>query len=581
MTLLGSQGRFGNQLLQYAFARLYAKQYGLVAEFPDWIGRDLFDLDDPFPSAVLPKIDESSADLFGAFNGTADRSLANHDIAGFFAGDTKRWGGRSEEFRALFVPGAKVRPFLDQAAARIALAGRTLVAIHLRRGDFGYGRFWVAPPAWYLRWLRALWPSLENPILYVATDAENLIVDFAEFSPWHAGRLGVDLPGADFFIDHYFLQRANYLAISNSSFSFTAAMLNATARSFMRPHPGRRELTAFDPWSAEVLLDPVVDPAPVTDAERTAMRTMLQAGQNVLHLGRHCSPWTNLARSVYPGLRIMEADGESSVDCFRRGNGNVHIQHLIVEEAASLPRAVAQAEKSLGHARVDMLHFRLEHGHDIAQAVASLKRNGYVLYRIGTDRFERIDGPPPFQPGSCIALQERLLPLFSRVQTEGLDLAALCKVHRIKVRGVLHVGAHEGREIAQYDALQAERVVFIEANPEVFARLSAAMRERPNVLTVQRAVSDRAGKLRFHLASFDQSSSLLPMARHREVYPQIVEAGVTEVDATPLDELMKELALPPEQFNLLNIDVQGAEAMVLRGAASSAARIARARSSRR
>jgi len=47
MTKLGIKGRFGNQLLQYAFVRFYAQQHGLAAELPDWIGRDLYDFDDP------------------------------------------------------------------------------------------------------------------------------------------------------------------------------------------------------------------------------------------------------------------------------------------------------------------------------------------------------------------------------------------------------------------------------------------------------------------------------------------------------------------------------------------------------
>lgn len=53
MRLLGTNGRFGNQLLQYAFLRLYADGHGLSCQTADWIGRDLFDLDDPFPAADL------------------------------------------------------------------------------------------------------------------------------------------------------------------------------------------------------------------------------------------------------------------------------------------------------------------------------------------------------------------------------------------------------------------------------------------------------------------------------------------------------------------------------------------------
>ena len=74
MTRLGSYGRFGNQLLQYAFVRLHAKEHNLIAEFPDWIGRDLFDLDDPVPSASLSQADEKEFDVSDALSGARPNS---------------------------------------------------------------------------------------------------------------------------------------------------------------------------------------------------------------------------------------------------------------------------------------------------------------------------------------------------------------------------------------------------------------------------------------------------------------------------------------------------------------------------
>jgi len=58
------------RLLQYAMTRLYADKNGLIAEFPDWIGRDLFDLDDPLVSEPLPTISEENVDVLGALSGS-------------------------------------------------------------------------------------------------------------------------------------------------------------------------------------------------------------------------------------------------------------------------------------------------------------------------------------------------------------------------------------------------------------------------------------------------------------------------------------------------------------------------------
>jgi hypothetical protein len=253
MRMLGSNGKFGNQLLQYGFLRLYAGAHGLTALTPDWIGRDLFGLDDPFCGQPLPSVDESQADLFASLNGKAP-VFAGHDLTGFFCGHTRDWHGRAGDFRALFPPASRVAPIVQRALIDLRARGRTLVAIHIRRGDFGYGPFWIAPSDWYRAWLDRIWPTLDAPVLYIASDDPGAVGEFARFGAVGAGDLGVALPGADFYLDHYLLSQADHLAISNSTFSFTAAMLNTDAQSLVRPEPDLRSLVPFEPWNTQMLL---------------------------------------------------------------------------------------------------------------------------------------------------------------------------------------------------------------------------------------------------------------------------------------------------------------------------------------
>lgn len=74
ISCLGSFGRFGNQLFQYAFARAYAEKHGCVLETPHWGGRSIFGLRDPLITDPLPKTEldqvpfgEVNIDLFGYF----------------------------------------------------------------------------------------------------------------------------------------------------------------------------------------------------------------------------------------------------------------------------------------------------------------------------------------------------------------------------------------------------------------------------------------------------------------------------------------------------------------------------------
>lgn len=146
------------------------------------------------------------------------------------------------------------------------------------------------------------------------------------------------------------------------------------------------------------------------------------------------------------------------------------------------------------------------------------------------------------------------------------DLAVLCRTHGVSVAGVVHVGANRGDEIAQYDALDARRVVFVEANPQLAAGLRARFAGRGDVAIGEFAAADAEGETDFHLTSFDQSSSLLKLKRHADIYPEIVAAGTIRVVKRRLDDALAQMGFAEERFDLLALDIQGAELMALRGA---------------
>ena len=256
MSTLGKNGGFANQLFQYGFLKTYAKEHNLRVEVPEWIGREMFGLDDPHLGRWLPAVAENiKSDLATSQIINSPEALKNIDFWGFFQYHTAYYAQHREYWRSLFQPVAAIEGKMHPAWECLAAKGKTVVAIHLRLGDYFYlSPHWIAPWEWYAEWLRGLWDTLEEPILYIASEeADKIWQYFAKYAPITAQDLGVELPGAEFYPDFYVLSHADALGISNSTFSFAASTLNRRAKYFFRPHFPSQKLIPFDPWNAPPL----------------------------------------------------------------------------------------------------------------------------------------------------------------------------------------------------------------------------------------------------------------------------------------------------------------------------------------
>jgi FkbM family methyltransferase len=145
----------------------------------------------------------------------------------------------------------------------------------------------------------------------------------------------------------------------------------------------------------------------------------------------------------------------------------------------------------------------------------------------------------------------------------------------IKVNGVIHVGAHRGEEVGEYEDLGAKKVIWVEANPDVFEEMRVNLENSNASLescAFQYAASNVDHKIvDFHLyygpdAQYMKgnkgcSSLLKTSGRFSSWYK-----GTIQVETITLDTLLLENDLQYSDFEYLNMDVQGAEMMVLQGA---------------
>lgn len=149
-----------------------------------------------------------------------------------------------------------------------------------------------------------------------------------------------------------------------------------------------------------------------------------------------------------------------------------------------------------------------------------------------------------------------------------LTLPDLIHEFRLDIRGVIHVGAHVGQEAEVYRACGIERQLWIEPQPDIFARLCASLPKGPLVKTVNVACGDEPGVATMHVLSGNEgkSNSLLEPRLHLQKWPEFQPGAKIDIAVKRLDDVIEEQGLRGEDFNLICIDTQGFELPVLRGA---------------
>ena len=137
-------------------------------------------------------------------------------------------------------------------------------------------------------------------------------------------------------------------------------------------------------------------------------------------------------------------------------------------------------------------------------------------------------------------------------------------------RVVVHIGAQRGEEVDSYFAAGFERIVLIEANPSLHEELVKRFGADGRVQLFHCAIADSDGVIDLHVHTSRTGSaepaSILPLKRFKEIVRTLHTPRTVTVPCRTLDSLFEEHGLSPGAVSLLNIDVQGAELLVLKGA---------------
>jgi hypothetical protein len=139
-------------------------------------------------------------------------------------------------------------PYLQPALDKLSEAGKTIVALHLRRGD-RVAMNDITQTSLYLDWLAQIWPTLETPVLFLASDdIDSVKNDFSQYQPLSLNDLTEPWKNNEYLQDFYILMNCDILGISTGGFAGNAALLNQRASLFLVPAPDNQSLIPYSPF---------------------------------------------------------------------------------------------------------------------------------------------------------------------------------------------------------------------------------------------------------------------------------------------------------------------------------------------
>lgn len=144
-----------------------------------------------------------------------------------------------------------------------------------------------------------------------------------------------------------------------------------------------------------------------------------------------------------------------------------------------------------------------------------------------------------------------------------MDLIALVEKYNMNITGVIHIGAHHGQEFNVYNKIDTiKNVVMFEPCPDTYKILKSNIND-PRVILINKGLGPFSCRMDLNLETSNQgqSNSVLTPKIHLQQYPHIQFDNKIEIKIEPLDKYETNSVL-----NFINIDVQGFELEVFRGA---------------
>lgn len=133
-----------------------------------------------------------------------------------------------------------------------------------------------------------------------------------------------------------------------------------------------------------------------------------------------------------------------------------------------------------------------------------------------------------------------------------------------KPRGIIHLGAHLLEERKDYYQYGLNNTIWIEANPNIYENIKRFDNGIERIFN--HVISDVDNKeYNFNITNNGQSSSILELGEHKIHHPHIYVNDVIVLRSKRMKTIIDDNNIDISNYNFLNIDIQGAELLALKG----------------
>ena len=146
-----------------------------------------------------------------------------------------------------------------------------------------------------------------------------------------------------------------------------------------------------------------------------------------------------------------------------------------------------------------------------------------------------------------------------------ISFSEIIKKYNMNVAGIIHIGAHYGEEIGDYIDNGIKDIILFEPLSDNFNILEKNVKNlNANIVGHQVALGSTPGNATMYVSSNEkQSSSILKPKVHLTHHPNVSFPSTEIVEVKTLDQF------ETSNFNFINMDVQGYELEVLKGASKT------------